>query len=190
MTSPSPQVPWQRFTSAPAPAAPPKPIDVGTARHLLWVTAALQLITGLVSAFDPSTRAMMLAMVAEDPVVAGTLSQEQVNASITMGTWLGALMLVGITALVLLVVQMMWSGKAWGRTIMTILSAMAVFSAIPVLLDIPSAGLGGPWGIVMSVGTLLEAVCAAGAIWMMYRRESNEYFLPKPQPGSRDFRPF
>ena len=69
----------------------------------------------------------------------------------------------------------MRTGKRWARMLLTVIGSFTVFTTLVDLFAIASSA--GAMNIVMSVLGIGQGVLAAGASYLMHRRESNEYFL-------------
>ena len=86
-----------------------------------------------------------------------------------------ALRVIGFGALFLFWVKRMRAGKLWARMLLTVIGSFIVFTTILDLFAIASSA--GAMDVVMSVLSIGQGVLAAGAIYLMHRRESNEYFF-------------
>lgn len=173
--------------SAMHPAQPPEsdvPVDIETARHLWMGVVGLGLISmvlGLWVLFsdrDAFLDQLLADMQAADQSVA--LTAETADGVLVTALVLSLLLGVLIAGLVLLVVKKMREGKLWARTVLTAVGVIVVVTTLPTLFGLGS--LGGGIVVVTSVLGILQAVLAAGAVYLMHRRESLEYFLSKRAP--------
>ncbi len=162
----------------------PAPVDVETARHLWWGVASLGLLGLLLMLFlvngQKSTFAQQLIddVRVQDPSLPLTLDTAEsylTGALVVMGM-LG----VGFAALFLYWVEKMRHGRLWARMVLTMIGTITVVLALPQLFAL---GIdGGALSIVSGVAAILQGVLAAGAIYLMHRKESNEYFSRVSHP--------
>ncbi len=180
-----PQTPGQ---PGPYPAPPPaqehKPIpaDVQTAFQLWFVVAALgvvYLVAALLFVYSDRTSFVdqLMDEFAKQPDVTVTRSQAEqllVFGLVATGVFL-TLVLGGLTVLFDFKMR---KGKNWARMLLTMAGVFTVFSAIPTVFGAGAAT--GTAALVMGGAGILQAVVAVGAIVLMHRKESNDYFLNLP----------
>lgn len=176
----------------PMPPAPPErrpvPADVQTAFQLWFAVAALGVVY-LVAAllFVHSDRAafvdqLMDELAKQQPDVA--VSRSEVDQLLTLGlVGTGVILTLLLGGLTVLFAFKMRKGKNWARMLLTMAGVFTVFSAIPTIFGAGAAT--GTSALVMGGAGILQAVVAVGAIVLMHRKESNEYFLnlPPALPG-------
>nr|WP_246044923.1 hypothetical protein [Rhodococcus oryzae] len=180
--------------TAPWPPAPPTgpvaqdprpavPVDVGTAFQLLCGVAALGVVnlfaTLAMVAADRKTFADQLIkdVHAQDPTV--EISASAAEGLLLVGLGVTALLGLALTGLYLLFVFKMRSGRNWARMLVTMIGVTMVFFAIPALFGLGAGG--GVAGMVAGGAGILQAVLSVGAVILMHRSESNQYFVPGPK---------
>ncbi|GAB2638725.1 hypothetical protein GCM10027068_18100 [Prescottella soli] len=180
-----PQMPGQPGQyPAPPPASEPKPIpaDVQTAFQLWFAVAALgvvYLVAALLFVYSDRTSFVdqLMDEFAKQPDVTVTRSQaEQLLVFGLVST--GVILTLVLGGLTVLFDFKMRKGKNWARMILTMAGAFTVLSAIPTVFGAGAAT--GTAALVMGGAGILQAVVAVGAIVLMHRKESNEYFLNLP----------
>jgi hypothetical protein len=155
------------------------PVDVETARHLWFgvvVLGLFGLVLGMYSVFtdrDAYVQQLLEQVKAQDPSV--TVSAETVDSVLTAGIAVAAVFGIAMAALFWLVVTKMRAGKMWARAVLTFFGAIIVVTSIPSLFALTASG--GAVSILTSVSGILQAVLAAGAIVLMHRKESTQYFV-------------
>lgn len=184
-----PQPDWQRWEAEHGstgfdfppqePAVRPAPVDVETARHLWWAVMGLGLLSLLLTLVMVNGERSVFAeqlvedVKLQDPTLPLTL--ESAEGYLTAALVVMALVGVGFAALTLYWVKKMRLGRLWARTVLTIIGTITVVLALPQLFGFGVDG--GALQIVMSVAGILQGVVAAGAIYLMHRKESNAYFV-------------
>ncbi|WFR73760.1 hypothetical protein P9209_09455 [Prescottella defluvii] len=180
-----PQVPGQPGqypAPPPAPEQKPIPADVQTAFQLWFVVAALgvvYLVAALLFVYSDRTSFVdqLMDEFAKQPDVTVTRSQaEQLLVFGLVST--GVILTLVLGGLTVLFDFKMRKGKNWARMILTMAGAFTVLSAIPTVFGAGAAT--GTAALVMGGAGILQAVVAVGAIVLMHRKESNEYFLNLP----------
>ena len=174
--------------TGPAPTGPrPVPVDVGTAFQLWWGVAACGLVNLLASLWavlgdrDKYASQLREDMLARDPKAG--LSEGTVNILFVGSLGVAVVLGILIAAVVLLIAHLMRKGRNWARQVLTFIGLLLVFFAVPPLL-----GLGadnGTVGWIAGAAGIVQAVLAAGSIFLMHRKSSNGYFLPQargPRP--------
>jgi magnesium-transporting ATPase (P-type) len=161
------------------PAARPAPVDVETARHLWWGVALIGAISALYSVWTLfGARAEFAQSLLDDLAAQGAaadMTVESTQSMVTVMLVVTLFVVAGFGALFLFWVKRMRAGKMWARMLLTIIGSITVFTTILDLFAIASST--GAMNIVMSVLSIGQGVLAAGAILLMHRKESNEYFL-------------
>ncbi|RVW01171.1 hypothetical protein [Rhodococcus xishaensis] len=160
----------------------PVPADIVTAFQLWLVVAALgvvQLVAALL--FIYNDRASFIDQLVDD--VASQSGQdltraqaEQLMAIGLVGT--GILLTVVLGGLTVLFAFKMRRGRNWARMLLTMAGAFVLFSALQTIVGAGPAS--GTAALVMGGAGILQAVMAVGAIVLMYRQGSNEYFGKLP----------
>lgn len=186
--NPPPQPDWQRwemehgFPQAgpePPPTPRPAPVDVETARHLWWGVALIGALSALFSVWtlfgarEEFAQSLLDDLAAQD--AAADMTVESTQSMVTVMLVVTVFVVLGFGALFLFWVKRMRAGKMWARMLLTIIGSFTVFTMILELFAIASSA--GAMNIVMSVLGIGQGVLAAGAIYLMHRRESNEYFV-------------
>ncbi|WP_282777040.1 hypothetical protein [Nocardia sp. CC201C] len=175
-----------------APPTGPRPVpeDVRTATQLWWAALAVgvvQVIAAMLAEFGQRKvlAAELLDQLRDDQP---TLARAEVMVMMTMvvGTVL-ILSLLGAAAFAAFQLQ---RGKRWARTLLMVLAVFLVVGAAGVLFSagdaapgaLPgSGGVGGIAGLVAGGASVVQAVLAAGAVFLCYRAESDAYFRPGPR---------
>ncbi|MGA9871680.1 MAG: hypothetical protein WBQ44_11135 [Rhodococcus sp. (in: high G+C Gram-positive bacteria)] len=162
-----------------APPERPAPVDVETARHLWWGVAALGLLGLLLTLLLVNGERTAFAQQLVDDVKAQDqsipLTLDSAESYLTAALVVMALLGTGFVALFLRVVGKMRLGRMWARTVLTMIGTVVVVMALPQLFGF---GIdGGALQVIMSVAGIGQGVLAAGAIYLMHRKESNGYFL-------------
>ncbi|MCL2536469.1 MAG: hypothetical protein FWE39_20090 [Nocardiaceae bacterium] len=179
-----PQQPGQYPVPPTAQQQKPVPDDVQTAFQLWFVVAALgvvYLVAALLFVYSDRTSFVdqLMDEFAKQPDMTVTRSQAEqllVVGLVITGVFL-TVVLGGLTALFAFKMR---KGKNWARMLLTMAGAFTVLSAIPTVFGAGAAT--GTAALVMGGAGILQAVVAVGAIVLMHRKESNEYFLNLP-PG-------
>ncbi|RVW10331.1 hypothetical protein EGT67_08045 [Prescottella agglutinans] len=177
-----PQTPGQYPPPPSVQEQKPIPADVQTAFQLWFVVAALgvvYLIAALLFVYSDRTSFVdqLMDEFAKQPDVTVTRSQAEqllVFGLVATGVFL-TLVLGGLTVLFDFKMR---KGKNWARMLLTMAGVFTVFSAIPTVFGAGAAT--GTAALVMGGAGILQAVVAVGAIVLMHRKESNEYFLNLP----------
>lgn len=168
----------------PPGAAPrPTPPDVVTAFQLWWVAAGFglaQLICAMIGALGDRDRIidqLLADMARRDPEV--VLSRTTAELFIFAGLVLAVVIGIVLAAIVLLIAYQMRKGRQWARTVLTMFGSILVVFAVPALLGLGTAS--GAFGMLTGALAILGGVAAAGAIFLMHRKDSNAYFFPGPR---------
>lgn len=175
---------WERWEAEHGPpplqqVERPAPVDVETARHLLWGVTGLGLLSLLMTLImvngERSVFAQQLVddIKVQDPSLPLTL--ESAETYLTVALVMMALFGIGFAALFTYWVEKMRMGRLWARALLTMIGTVTVVLALPQLFGFGVDG--GALQIVMSVVSILQGVLAAGAIYLLHRKESNAYFL-------------
>lgn len=161
----------------PVPPPPPVPEDLNTARVLWRCEVILGLIGfGLTLAIVASNRKTYARQMLADlqrsaPEAKLTLSQVEIYVWVALG--LAVVIGLVFSAAVLLVVHLLRRGRMWARVVLTAVGAFLIMSAIVTLF---SAGVArGALGMAMDGVSIVQAVVAGGAIYLMHRPEVNVY---------------
>ncbi|OZC47309.1 hypothetical protein CH294_15055 [Rhodococcus sp. 14-2483-1-1] len=186
--NPPSQPDWQRWElehgfpqSAPElePTPRPAPVDVETARHLWWGVALIGALSALYSVWtlfgarEEFAQSLLDELAAQD--AAADMTVESTQSMVTVMLVVTIFVVIGFGALFLFWVKRMRAGKMWARMLLTVIGSFIVFTTILDLFAMASTA--GAMNIVMGVIGIGQGVLAAGAIYLMHRRESNEYFV-------------
>ncbi|MBT1191012.1 hypothetical protein [Rhodococcoides kroppenstedtii] len=155
------------------------PVDIETARHL-WIAViglgVASMLVGLWSLWSDRAAfldALMTDLTAQDPSLA--LPPETADTVLTVAMGFALLFAAAITALVWLTVRKMRAGKLWARAVLTGIGVVVVVTTLPSLFGL--GGVSGTVAVVTTILGILQAVAAAGAVYLMHRRESTEFFV-------------
>ncbi|SNT38151.1 hypothetical protein [Rhodococcoides kyotonense] len=179
-----PEPDWARWEAEHGPpplesVKRPAPVDVETARHLWWGVALLGMINLLATLIvvygDRSVFAQQLVddVMAQDASIPLTVdsAESYLIAALVVMVAIG----VGFGALFLFWVNKMRMGKMWARMLLTMIGTVTVVLTVPQLFGFGAND--GAMAIVLGVAGILQGVLAAGAIYLMHRKDSNEYFF-------------
>lgn len=186
--NPPPQPDWQRWElehgfpqsiPEPPPIPRPAPVDVETARHLwfgvvlIGALSALYSVWTLFGAREEFAQSLLDELAAQGS--AADMTVESTQSMVTVMLVVTIFVVMGFGALVLFWVKRMRAGKVWARMLLTVIGSFIVFTTILDLFAMASTA--GAMNLVMGVIGIGQGVLAAGAIYLMHRRESNEYFF-------------
>lgn len=174
------------------------PVDVQTARHLWWLVAALGLIPALVGLTllvgkQDFFLDSMLTQIKNDPSLSD-VNPDEIARAVEVA-WIpilviAAVIMAAITGVFLLFVRSMVRGRSWARVLLTMGGVFVAVMTLPLVFGFGDDALFGS-ATTLAFGGLqiLQAVAAVGAIALMYRKESNEFFRPQtpelPQPPTQ-----
>ncbi len=152
------------------------PEDVGTARQLWWGVVGfgvVQLIASVIAALERRSafaEEVFEQARAKDPQV--TLASAELMVSLVYVF----VVLFGlcVAALALVIVHQFARGKLWARTMLTVLGVWVVVIGVGALLAIDA--VTGTASLVAGGASIVQAVLAAGAIYLSHRPESTAYF--------------
>lgn len=159
------------------PARVPMPEDVGTARQLWWGVlgfGVVQLIASVIAALERRrgfAEEVFEQARAKDPQVTMASAELMVSLVYVFVVLIG----LGVAALGLVIVHQFGRGKLWARTILTVLGVWVVVIGVGALLAIDA--VTGTASLVAGGASIVQAVLAAGAIYLSHRPESTAYFL-------------
>ncbi|RVW01821.1 hypothetical protein [Rhodococcus spongiicola] len=160
----------------------PVPADIVTAFQL-WLGVAALGVVHLVAVllFLYNDRAAFVDQFLDD--VATQSGQEVTRAQaeqlLAIGLVItGVLLAVVLGGLTVLFAFKMRGGRSWARVLLTMAGAFVVFSAMQTVVS--GGPASGSAALVMGAAVILQAVMAVGAIVLMYRQGSNEYFAKLP----------
>ena len=135
--------------------------------------SALFSVWTLFGAREEFAQSLLDDLAAQD--AAADMTVESTQSMVTVMLVVTVFVVLGFGALFLFWVKRMRAGKMWARMLLTVIGSFTVFTTILELFSIASSA--GAMNIVMSVLGIGQGVLAAGAIYLMHRRESNEYFV-------------
>jgi hypothetical protein len=170
-------------TTPPGTAPRSTPQDVITAFQLWWVAAAFglaQLVCAMISALgerDEIIDQLLADMARRDPEL--VLSRATAELFVFAGLVIAVVIGIVLAAVVLLIAYQMRRGRPWARTVLTMLGSILVVFAVPALFGLGTAT--GAVGMLTGALAILGGVAAAGAIFLMHRKDSNTYFLSGPR---------
>lgn len=176
-------LPPSAMTPVPGPGSD-APVDIETARHLWLGVIALGVVSMLIGLYtvfvdrDAFLEGFLADLEAQDPSL--VLPPDTADDVVLTALVLAALFALGFAALILLVVRKMRAGKLWARSVLTVIGVVITVTTVPTLFGLGS--VAEATAVVTSVLGILQAVAAAGAVYLMHRRESTEYFLSKRKP--------
>ncbi|WP_454198596.1 hypothetical protein [Nocardia sp. Marseille-Q1738] len=158
------------------PARVPMPEDVGTARQLWWGVlgfGVVQLIASVIAALERRrafAEEVFQQASAKDPQV----TMASVELMVLLVYVVVVLIGLGVAALALVIVHQFGRGKLWARTLLTVLGVWVVVIGVGSLLAIDA--VTGTASLVAGGASIVQAVLAAGAIYLSHRPESTAYF--------------
>ena len=171
-------LPPSAMQPVPPPHDDPAPVDIETARHL-WIAViglgVASMLVGLWSIWSDRATfvdALMTDLTAQDPSLA--LPPETADTVLTVAMGFALLFAAAITALVWLTVRKMRAGRPWARSVLTGIGVVVVVTTLPSLFGL--GGVSGAVAVVTTILGILQAVAAAGAVYLMHRRESTAFF--------------
>jgi hypothetical protein len=181
MTNPGPEQqgpPPHPFLVPPAaPPEPPVPADLDIVRSL-WVCSAVLGALSMVCAvwgIDRHALARQLSeMVNRDYPSAAKLTLSQAQTYVWVELALVVMLDVGFWVVALLVVRRMRAGRPWARTLLTALAVFEVVKGIDSLVGV--GGLHSTLELAGGAMSIIQAVLAVGAVYPMYRSDTNGYF--------------
>ncbi|MEV6323225.1 hypothetical protein AB0M45_18800 [Nocardia sp. NPDC051787] len=162
--------------SAVQPARVPMPEDVGTARQLWWGGlgfGVVQLIASVIAALERRrafAEEVFEQASAKDPQVTMASAELMVSLVYVFVVLIG----LGVAALALVIVYQFGRGKLWARTLLTVLGVWVVVIGVGSLLAIDA--VTGTASLVAGGASIVQAVLAAGAVYLSHRPESTAYF--------------
>ncbi len=152
------------------------PEDVGTARQLWWGVlgfGVVQLIASVIAALERRrafAEEVFQQASAKDPQV----TMASVELMVLLVYVVVVLIGLGVAALALVIVHQFGRGKLWARTLLTVLGVWVVVIGVGSLLAIDA--VTGTASLVAGGASIVQAVLAAGAIYLSHRPESTAYF--------------
>lgn len=177
------------------PAPPPVPVrasdrpvppDVTTACQLwcgVLVLAVVTLAASLVDMWVGRDRVLdLMVEMAADPAFEG-ITREQMETAVPVLVAFTAALGLAIVGLLYLVVRQLRRAKNWARMLLTLLGVFMTLSTLPTLFGV---GVGdGTVGWLLGFVGIVQAVLTVGAIVLLHRKDSNEYFLRLPENQTR-----
>jgi hypothetical protein len=167
------------YPGPPTPIAPPPapPPDIDTARLLWRLTAVPGLAAGVCSLFGVDRRAFARQMYDEyrrsDPHT--TLTMSQLDGYVWAVLGITAALVVALWAVVVIVAERMYRGRGWARNVLTVIGGFEVLSGVVTLIG--ASTLHGTLAMVGGALSVLAAVCAGGAVVMMFRPDAKRFFV-------------
>jgi hypothetical protein len=154
-------------------AAGPRPGSVTTAVRLMWVGAALAVVSALLT---PTMGDSMRTQLRDSLTTSGTtLTPGELDGIVT--AVLAVALVFGLIAagLWLLMAWLNGKGKSWARIVATILFAFSLLSALSGLAQAGAAPL-------LTVLSLASAVVGGAAVFFLWRKESSAWFAAQSAP--------
>ena len=159
--------------------APVRPPAMDRAVWLMWTGATLALVAGVFSLLTD------VGDTSSQPF-GGRLSESERHSAEIVGNVVGGLFTAAIVAVWLWMAWANGKGKSWARTVSTVLAAVSagffvlglVLSAV---IDVDSGGSTGQRSVGIALSVLQIAV-GLGAVWYMYRPESNAFYAASEPP--------
>jgi hypothetical protein len=144
-----------------------KPQTIVTAVKLMYVGAALQVLGILLSFF--TTDALRDQFREDDASLSTSELDSMVTGTLAVGTVLG-LVFVGLW---LWMAHTNGQGKSWARVVASVLGGLNLVLGVAGLVGAGIAGGTTTGGVILS---LISMVVAAVVLWLLWRRESTEYY--------------
>jgi hypothetical protein len=166
----------------PGPPTPPVPPDLDTVRTLWLVTAVLGVSSTLctVVGLDRAALARQLYDRYNHSYPSGVkLTLGQAGAYVWVGLVLIVVFDLGFWALALTFVRRMRAGRLWARALLTVFAAFELVTGVDALFGV--RGTHSALELAVGAMSILRAVLAAGAIYLMHRPESNSFFQQHQQ---------
>ncbi|WP_157762427.1 hypothetical protein [Nocardia yamanashiensis] len=163
----------------PLPGPRPVPEDVRTAAQLWWAALLLgvvQLTATLISQLGQRRElaAKMLDQLREQQPA---ITEAQVQMWTVVLLVVMAFFWLILTGAAAALVYLMRHGKNWARAILTALAVFLTLGALGTLFA-PGSGMPGVIGAVAGGAGIVQSVAACGAVFLCYRKESEQYFRP------------
>ncbi|WP_405486361.1 hypothetical protein [Nocardia sp. NBC_00511] len=160
----------------------PVPEDVGTACRLWYVALGVGVVQLIATLITQIGKREELAQQMFDQVKASqpTATLAQVQVWVVIVFVLVALFWLVLTGVGVAVVYQLGRGKGWARALLTGFGLFLILGAAGTMFGIASAT--GVASVVAGGAGIVQAVLAAGAVFLCYRAESDPYF--RRGPGS------
>lgn len=163
------------------PAQRPVPADVTTAYQLWCGVLSLAVVTLVASLVDMVVRRTdlvdLMVEMAQDPAFEG-VTTEQLESAVPVLVGLTAALGLALIGILYLVVRQLRRAKNWARMLLTLLGVFMSLSTLPTVFGVGVGG--GTVGWILGFVGIVQAVLTVGAIVLMHRKESNEFFLRLP----------
>lgn len=178
MTLPLPSVP----PPVKRPEPRPVPVDIDTARQLWWAVIGLNVLGSVLALIaryqrDRGRFAQQFFDDVHRKDPASEVTMGFARATVDVMFIAGGFVLLLFAGLLLLLVWRMRAGKTWARMFLVLYGVVLIISGVPAVFGL---GSDPDWaGITTGAIAIVQAVLAAGAVYLMHRRESIEYFLPR-----------
>lgn len=173
-----PMPPADQGPEKPQHPQPPRPVQL--ARQLWIVSAAVGLVRSL---FQLADREALVAQIRE---IQPQLTQDQVDQAVNGSVVLTLLFVAALFGLYVLLANRMRSGRNWARVVLTVFGAATVLLGVFGLLGLVSGAAATLGETVSPLNVLVSIVVVAleaTAVVLMYRPESNRYFLTMTRQG-------
>ncbi|WP_306363063.1 hypothetical protein [Nocardia sp. CC227C] len=165
-----------------APSTGPRPVpeDVRTATQLWWAALAVGVVQVIATVLTQFGQRRELAEEFFDQVRADqpTATLAQVELMVMVVLVIMAVLWLALLGAGAAVVYQLGRGKSWARTVLMVLGVFLVVGGLGALFG---PGTGGIAGLVAGGASIVQAVLAAGAVFLCYRAESDAYFRPGPR---------
>jgi hypothetical protein len=159
----------------PGPARPEVPADVRTAVQLWWGVAAFGVLRLVADAVDRFTHRHDLARQMYDQMRAQQpqTSLAQVELVVTLLEVVIVVFGLGLAVGVVAIAFQLRHGRIWARTLLEAAAAVLVLGGVGTLFGLSTDGLAA---LLAGAATILQAVLAAGAVFLCRRSESEVFF--------------
>lgn len=160
-----------------ATAAPPvRPASMSTAVKLMQAGAAISLVSGVSTLFmkDQIRDAVTKAAQEKAATSGETVTAANIDALVNVGLITGVLMGLLGALLWLWMAAANGKGRSWARTVSTVFFVLSILSFLASF-----AQASAMWSQALS---LVSLAVGAGAIFMMYKKESSAFYVASRMP--------
>ncbi|WP_067896479.1 hypothetical protein [Nocardia vaccinii] len=152
------------------------PDDVRTASQLWWgavILGVVRLFAGTWTRFEHRhtiARNIYDQLRTQEPQTPMATYDLMVTVLIVLGVVFG----LALAAAALAVVHQLRRGKAWARTLFDVAAVVLVIGGVNSMFGL--GAISGTGEMLAGAAAILQAVLAAGAVFLCHRTESNAYF--------------
>ncbi|WP_052173032.1 hypothetical protein [Nocardia sp. BMG111209] len=153
----------------------PVPADVRTAVQLWWGVAVFGVLRLIADAVDRFTHRHDLARQMYDQMreQQPQTSLAQVELVVTLLEVVIVVFGLGLAVGVVAIAYQLRRGRLWARTLLEAAAAVLVLGAVGTLFGLSTEGVAA---LIAGAATILQAVLAAGAVFLCRRGESDTFF--------------